>query len=115
MMRRRQLDEIYGKSSRRAGLVGVRQAIADQVGDVNAYIALERDRSGRGPDILAVAERLLAAGRPLEALDWVRRPARPGLRAMSRQDVADGAPGTDLRDRERARLKVRILTALGQS
>ena len=104
----------WAHQSRRAGLIGARQAIADQLGDVDAFIALEQDRSGRGPDMLAVAERLLAAGRPSEALDWVRRPARPGLRAISRQDVADGAPGIDLRDRGRAHLEVRILTALGQ-
>lgn len=120
-MLRQSLEEIgpvpaqdWARQSRRTSLVGVRQAIADQVGDVDAFIAFEQDRSPRGPDTLAVAERLLAAGRASEALEWVRKPARPGLRAMSHRDLADEAPGIDLRDRERTRLEIRVLTALGQ-
>ncbi len=104
----------WAGQSRRGSLVRVRQAIADQVGDVDAFIALERERSGRGPDAIEVAKRLLAAGRASEALDWIRKPVRPGLRVMSLDDVADGFSGTDLRDRARAELEVHILAALGQ-
>ena len=104
----------WARQSRRAGLVRMRQAIADQVGDVDAFMALERERSGRGSDVIEIAKRLLAAGRATEALDWIRKPGRPGLRAMSLDDLADGTSGFDLRDRARADLEVSILAALGR-
>ena len=104
----------WERLSRRDRLIRVRQAIADQKGDVDAFIALEQDRSGMRQDSMAVAERLLAAGRGEEALEWVRRPTRPGLRAMDDRDIADATSGTDLLDRERVRLETRILTATGQ-
>jgi hypothetical protein len=104
----------WERLSRRDRLIRVRQAIADQEGDVDAFIALEEDRSGMRQDSMAVAERLLAAGRGEEALEWVRRPARPGLRVMDQQDIADATSGTDLLDRKRVRLETRILMATGQ-
>jgi len=104
----------WERLSRRDRLIRVRQAIADQEGDVDAFIALEEDRSGMRQDSMAVAERLLAAGRGEEALEWVRRPARRGLRVMDQQDIADATSGTDLLDRKRVRLETRILMATGQ-
>ena len=67
---------------RRDRVIRARQAIADRSGDVDAFIALEQERSGRLHDTTGVAERLLNAGRAAEALDWVRRASRPGLRKM---------------------------------
>lgn len=104
----------WAGQSRRASFVRVRQAIADQVGDVDAFIALERERSGRGPDAIEVAKRLLAAGRASEALGWIRKPGCPGLRVMSLDDLADETSGVDRRGRDRAQLEVSILAALGQ-
>ena len=78
---------------RRDRVVRARQAIADRSGDVDAFIALEQERSGRLQDTTGVAERLLKAGRAAEALDWVRRASRPGLRKMDWQDSPTKPPG----------------------
>jgi len=99
---------------RRDRLVRARQAIADAKGDVDAFIALGRERPEGRQDPMAIASRLLTAGRPAEALDWVRRPARRGMRDMTTADLADDFAGTDLSDRDRVRLEIRILVALGR-
>jgi hypothetical protein len=98
---------------RRDRLIRARQAIADHAGDVDRFIALGNERPSGRQDNVEVAERLLRAARATEALDWVRRPGRPGLRAMDMADVADASAGTDLLDRRRVRLEIRILVALG--
>ena len=97
----------------RARMLRLRQAIADVRGDVDAFVALEEDKGPERADTLGAAERLLDAGRPEEALDWVRRPARrPAIAFMRMQDVADGvgpiAPVTS----RRAMLEAKILDAL---
>ena len=51
--------------------------------DVDAFIALGSERPDGRQDAMTIAGRLLTAGRPAEALDWIRRPARRGIRAMS--------------------------------
>jgi hypothetical protein len=94
-------------------LIRARQAIADQRGDVDAFMALEQERSGQRQDSLAIAERLLASGRASEALDWARRPTRPGLRVMTWHDIGDGSGGHDPSARQRVDLEVRILEAIG--
>ena len=99
---------------RRDRLVRGRQAIADARGDVDAFITLGSERPDGRQDAMAIASRLLAAGRPAEALDWVRRRASRGIRAMNAADLADHAAGADLSDRERVRLEIRILMALGR-
>jgi hypothetical protein len=104
----------WARRGRRDRVIRARQAIADCAGDVDAFIGLELERPARLSDSLGVAERLLAAGRASEALDWVRRPNRPGIRAMNEEDLADATPGVDLPDRERVRLEIRILAALGE-
>ncbi|MDX7951452.1 hypothetical protein P7D22_09750 [Lichenihabitans sp. Uapishka_5] len=104
----------WSRTSRRDRLVRARQAIADARGDVDAFITLDRERPDGRQDTMAVADRLLAVGRVPEALDWVRRPVRRGLRAMTKADLADATTGTDLQDRERVRLEIRILMALGR-
>lgn len=98
----------------RSRLIRARQAIADITGDVDRFIALGGGPAGGRQDNAEVAERLLKAGRAAEALDWVRRPSRPGLRIATMADIADGSTGTDLRDRQRVPLEIRILMALGQ-
>jgi hypothetical protein len=98
---------------RRDRIIRARQALADTRGDVDAYIALESERESALQNSLAIAERLLAAGRPAEALTWVRRPPRPGLRVMSWQDLADATGGHDHTEITRIQLEVRILEATG--
>lgn len=103
----------WERQVRRDRLIQARQVIADQRSDVDAFMALEHQRGAQRQDTLAVAQRLLAAGRATEALDWVRRPARPGLRVMSWEDLGDDRPGSDLAELTRARLEVEILETLG--
>ncbi len=104
----------WERLGRRDRLIRARQALADHAGDVNRFIALGGERPSGRQDNVEVAERLLAAGRTSEALDWVRRPSRPGLRAMDMGDVADASAGADLLDRRRVRVEIWILIALGQ-
>ncbi len=104
----------WERLGRRDRLVRARQAIADARGDVDAFISLGGERPDGRQDSMAIASRLLAAGRPAEALDWVRRAARRGIRAMTAADIADHSEGIDLSDRERVRLEIRILMALGR-
>ena len=104
----------WERLGRRDRLVRARQDIADARGDVDAYIALGSERQEGRQDAIAVGKRLLAAGRAVEALDWIRRPAPRGIRVMTMADVADGSSGLDLEDRERVRLEIRILSTLGR-
>lgn len=80
----------------------LRQTIAIARGDLDTLIALEAQKQPHVQDTVGIAERLFAAGRATDALEWVRRPGRSGW------DPSKGA-GTSLR----ARLEARILTALG--
>ena len=104
----------WERLGRRDRPIRARQAIADQAADVDSFIALASQRPTARQDTLGIAERLLMAGRAREALDWIRRPSQPGLRAMTQEDIADASAGMDLTDRSRVRLEIRILTSLGQ-
>ncbi len=51
----------------------MRQIIADTLGDLDGLLALESTKHPKRQDTIGIAERLLHAGRPTEALDWIRR------------------------------------------
>ena len=105
-------DRDWVRQARRDTIIRTRQAIADVRSDVDTFMKLEAQRPERIRDNLAIAERLLQAGRGKEALQWVRRPNRTGLRAMDRQDLADASGGIDVLERHRVGLEIRILAAL---
>ncbi|MEM6944337.1 MAG: DUF6880 family protein [Pseudomonadota bacterium] len=57
----------------------MRQIIAGARGDLDLLMRLEREKPPHARDTAGIAARLLGAGRPSEALDWVREPLlRPG-------------------------------------
>ncbi|MEM9961812.1 MAG: DUF6880 family protein [Pseudomonadota bacterium] len=57
----------------------MRQIIAGARGDLDLLMRLEREKPPHARDTAGIAARLLDAGRPSEALDWVREPLlRPG-------------------------------------
>jgi hypothetical protein len=91
--------------------IEVRQAIADVRGDLDGYLALEALRQPWRQNPLAAAERLLAAGRFGEALDWVRRERKGAVVFAKASDVADGWIDR-ARDLDRVRLEARILDAM---
>ncbi len=94
-------------------IIGLRQAIADQRKDVDAFISLERSRSAHRIDRMAIGERLLDAGRFGEALESVR-PAGHGAQVRSSHDEDLARIGVaDDSDLDRTRLEVRILQAMG--
>jgi len=96
-----------------ARLIRLRQAIADHRGDCDAFIALEQSRGSRQPDTLAVAERLLKAGRHSDALEWVRKPGSPRATALTEENsINDLNPNGPLTS-EQVRLVLRILEAKG--
>ena len=105
-------DRDWARQARRDTIIRTRQAIADVRGDVDTFMKLEAQRPERIRDNLAIAERLLQAGRGKEALQWVQRPNRTGLRAMDRQDLAHDSGGIDVLERHRVGLEIRILAAL---
>lgn len=102
----------WEQEARRNRIIKARQAIADTKGDVEIFMKLEAQKPERTQDNLAIAERLLQAGRGAEALEWVRRPNRPGLRAMDREDLADASTGVGVLERSRIGLEIRILSTL---
>lgn len=104
----------YRADLKRSHLLRVRQDIADRVGDVDGYIALERAIMPERPDPLEIARRLLDAGRAAEALDWIGRPQPSRLRAITREMPADGDIDPNAQARERFGLECRILDALGR-
>jgi len=61
---------------------------------------------------MAIAERLLEAGRLPEALDWVRRKKTGGLKVMAYADLADGSMPRYADNSCRTSLEARILEAL---
>ena len=102
------------RDAARLQILRMRQAIADRRGDPDAYIELETAALPGRENRVAIARRLLDAGRAGEALDWIRRMQDPGLRIATRADLI---AGFDLRgpERERQALEIEILDRLGRS
>ncbi|KQT49287.1 hypothetical protein ASG52_10030 [Methylobacterium sp. Leaf456] len=92
----------------------LRQAVADARGDVDAFIALETKNAPDRPDVVAVAERLLEAGRHEEALDWVRRAPNPRAATLTVETLLEGALSLGEPGQDRTALEARILDALGR-
>ena len=86
----------------------IRQIIADCVGDLDGYIALEQQKHPNLQDNFAMAKRLLNAGRAAEALDWIRREPHSRTRFPKPQNLID-----DLSPRK-VSLEGQILDAMGQ-
>lgn len=95
---------------RRLLLLRLRQDIAERRGDIDAFIAFELEAMPGSPDRIDIAERLLRAGRPAEALEWLRRDTPQPL---TRADLIAGIDGTAM-ERERAVLEIEALDGLGR-
>ena len=106
-------DTAYRRVSARGQILRLRQVIADRNNDADAFIALEHEISSGREDTRAIAQRLLAAGRATEALDWIRRAEEPGLRIVTRADLIAGFDSR-ASERERQTLEIEILDALGR-
>lgn len=98
----------------RTRILRLRQGLADRRGDVDAFIRLEQEAAPEHPERTEIAERLLAAGRLDEALDWVRRPQKRGLVVVTREQMITGQFDPEAPDRARVELEIRILDALGR-
>ena len=95
-------------------IIGLRQAIADQLKGVDAFISLERSRSEHRIDRTAIAERLLDAGRFEEALELVRQAGQGARgRGAHAEDLANIGVADDS-DLNRTRLEAQILDAMGE-
>ncbi|MCW2283162.1 hypothetical protein M2323_000932 [Rhodoblastus acidophilus] len=105
-------DRELAKAGPEDHFIRVRQAVADARGDLDAFLILEAQRPAWSQNPLRAAERLLAAGRLDEALDWARRDHRGGVAYASSADVAEGRIRR-LHDVERVALEARILEAQG--
>lgn len=102
------------RQAERIQILRLRQAIADRRGDADGFIALEGAILPGRENRTEIARRLLAAGRPAEALDWIRRKQEPGARLVTRADLIAGFdPGGP--ERERQALEIEILEALNRS
>ncbi len=92
-------------------LLSLRQAVADHRRDCDGFIALELSRVR--PDALAIAGRLLKAGRHTEALEWVRKASGGSRPRLSwDEDTDDGA---DSETPPEVRLELAILEAMGDA
>jgi len=109
----KEAERDWEKNAQLDRIIRLRQAIADCRQDVDAFIALENRRPNARRDIMAIAVRLCDAGRNSEALDWVRKRGRPGLKVMTHEDLADGSLPREIADLDRTRLEIRILEAIG--
>jgi hypothetical protein len=89
-------DRNWKKRAKADRIICLRQAIADCRQDVEAFIALEKSRPDGHHNTMAIAERLCDAGRHSEALEWVRKRGRPGLKVMTYDDLADGSSPRDV-------------------
>ncbi|MGC1863132.1 MAG: DUF6880 family protein [Methylocystis sp.] len=94
-------------------IIGLRQTIADQRKDVDAFISLERSRSAHRVDRMAIAERLLDAGRFEEALESVRQAGQSAQVSSSHAEGLARIGVADESDLYRTRLEVRILQTMG--
>ncbi len=103
----------WSRRARARRLIALRRHIADARGDVDAFIALEFGLPGDLPDAAAISERLIDAGRAREALDWLRRPARPSIKMLTMADIHVGIPPRDHAADRRAQIEVRAHEALG--
>jgi hypothetical protein len=103
----------WSRRARARRLIVLRQHIADVRSDVDAFIALESAPPGDVPDAAAIGERLIDAGRAREALDWLRRPARPSIKMLTMADLHVGLPPRDPAADRRAQVEIRAHEALG--
>lgn len=95
-------------------LRSARQAIARARGDIDSLVRLEAEKHPRLQNTIAMAERLLEAGRAKEALDWVRKSPVDLPQYASNEDLAYAValPGTPAP--HRVSLEAAILTKLGE-
>lgn len=101
----------HHRQAGRVQILRLRQVVADRRADVDAFIGLESALMPGREDRVAIAERLLRAGRAGEALEWIRRKQEPGLRIVTRADLIAGFDPRGI-DRERQALEIEILDAL---
>lgn len=92
----------------------LRQDIATRRDDLDGWIALERQKSDRVRDPLAIAEKLIAAGRAAEALPWLDSDNASPVGFTDALDIADGVSRRDPRLRARVGLRARALETLGR-
>ncbi len=104
----------WNQLTARNQILRLRQGLADRRGDVDAFIRLEQEAAPERPERTEIAERLLAAGRLDEALDWVRRPQKRGLVVVTREQMLTGQFDPEAPDRARVELEIRILDALSR-
>src|SRR5271165_2519384 len=107
-------DSDWSRHARARRLIELRQRVADARGDVDAFIELETGLPGHFPDPAEIAERLTAAGRHREALDWLRRPSRPSVKRLRMEDLNAGLAPRDPAVDRRQRVEIRVLEALGK-
>ncbi|KQP94913.1 hypothetical protein ASF60_01635 [Methylobacterium sp. Leaf113] len=93
--------------------IRMRQALADRAGDVDAFIAFEKEASPEQPDRVRIAERLLAADRAPEALEWIRRSQKRGPVIVTREALLTGQFDHHAPERARQAVEIRILDTLG--
>ena len=107
-------NEPAGSDYRRGVWLHALQDVADALGDVDGFIALVQATGSADRRAVEIAERLVAAGRPAEALAWLDRAAQIGkaggrspdvritaLLALGRVEEAQRARWTDVCERLR--------------
>ena len=90
----------------------IRQHLALAQGNLDLFLEIEAAKPERQRDTLGAAERLRAAGRFAEALDWVRMGGRQHhvrLIGLEGEDLSDDSPAV-----RQTLLEAQILTDLGQ-
>ena len=93
--------------------LAARQMLAIVRKDLDGFAALEETKPAHMQNAVALAQLFLKAGRPQEALAWVRRERGTTLRYMRATDMSDHVAPLDYGRLQRTRLEAEILDALG--
>ena len=92
--------------------LAARQMLAIVRKDLDGFAALEETKPAQAQNGFALAQLFLKAGRPQEALAWVRREKGSTLRYMRATDLSDHVAPLDYGRLQRTRLEAEILDAL---
>jgi hypothetical protein len=107
---RQALAEVLPSEPLKLGALDLLQSLALHQGDIDDFLALERQKPDNRRDTLAVADLLHQAGRFEEALEWVRERPR-GVRLIPVNGVL-ASVGPDYGAHERRLLEAEILDKL---
>lgn len=106
-------DAAWEAEMRAEQALAARQMIAFTRRDLDAFATLEATKPPGRQNSLAIANLFYDAGRPADALNWLRKKATPTIRYLRQSDLSDGTSPLDVGRLDRTSLETKVLDALG--